>query len=337
MASACVNNVTLPPEAFAPARKSSYVLNRPSISPATADIVIANPSPSTVSTVESSRTSADLIDFEFRLDDPVTMLPADELFFDGRLVPLHRATSRSSVGEIHSTGSDEKQWCVNMGSNDLVFSPKAPRCTTRWRELFGFKKQQNPKTFSDQSKPASSPVAAGLRSIEPMLASKNPRGKSIRNLLLHHFKSSFDPSLTIPLLHDTDHEAVASSISIRVSLSSSSSGLEHDDLPRLSLDSDRIRNPLRVRISRSRSAVSDERSRVRFGRVPIRWSTEAAAPVPSRGVSVDSPRMDPSGRIIFQGLERSSSSPGSFLMAGRGLNTVEWRDLSLRTLEYLLC
>uniref|UniRef100_A0A5B6YMB2 Uncharacterized protein n=1 Tax=Davidia involucrata TaxID=16924 RepID=A0A5B6YMB2_DAVIN len=31
-----------------------------------------------------------------------------------------------------------------------------------------------------------------------------------------------------------------------------------------------------------------------------------------RGVSVDSPRMNSSGKIVFQGLERSSSSPSSF-------------------------
>ncbi|KAL2556136.1 Uncharacterized protein Fot_00875 [Forsythia ovata] len=30
------------------------------------------------------------VDFEFRLEDPVTMLPADELFSDGKLMPLQR-------------------------------------------------------------------------------------------------------------------------------------------------------------------------------------------------------------------------------------------------------
>lgn len=315
MASACVNNVTLPPDSFPPTCQSAYGLLRTSISPAPADVVVSNPSPSAVLAAESSRSSADLIDFEFRLDDPVTMLPADELFSDGKLLPLHLAKLRPSAGEIHSTGPDEKQWCgtEDIGSNDLVFSPKAPSCTTRWRELLGFKKQQNPNTFSDQSKTTGSPVASSPLSIEPMPAVKSPSGKSFRHLLLHRSKSSIDPSLSIPLLNDIDPEAVASSISTRLSLSSSSSsGLDHEDLPRLSLDSDRVRNPLRVRISRPRPAVSNERFRARVGRSPVRRSTETVATVAARGVSVDSPRMDPSGRIIFQGLERSSSSPGSF-------------------------
>ncbi|KAI0497598.1 hypothetical protein KFK09_020829 [Dendrobium nobile] len=315
MASACVNNVTLPPDSFPPAHQSSYGLLGPSISPAPADVVVANASPSAASTMEPSRSSVDLIDFEFRLDDPVAMLPADELFSDGKLVPLHLATLRPSAGEIHSTEPDEKQWCgaEEIGSIDLVFSPKAPRCTTRWRELLGFKKQQNAKTLSDQLKAAGSTVAASPRSIEPMPGAKSPSSKSFKHLLLHHYKPSNDPSLSLPLLHDIDPEAVASSMSTRLSLSSSSSsGLDHEDLPRLSLDSDRIQNPLRVRISRHRPAVSDEHFRARVSRSPVRRSTESATPVPTRGVSVDSPRMDPSGRIIFQGLERSSSSPGSF-------------------------
>ncbi|XP_020598479.1 uncharacterized protein LOC110038063 [Phalaenopsis equestris] len=280
MASACVNNVTLPPESFPPASQSSYGVLRTNISPTTVDVVVANTSHSAVSTVDSSRSSADLIDFEFHLDDPVAMLPADELFSDGKLVPLHLTTLRTSEGENHSTGSDGKLWCgTEVGSNELVFSPKAPRCTTRWRELLGFKKLQNPKMLSDQSKPAYSPEAATPGIIEPIPVAKSPRGKSFRHLLLNYSKSSIDPSLSLPLLHDSEAESVTSSISTRLSISSTSSGLDHEDLPRLSRSGGR-RNP--------------------------------AALVPARGVSVDSPRMDPSGRIIFQGLERSSSSPGSF-------------------------
>ncbi|KAI9113472.1 hypothetical protein K1719_015399 [Acacia pycnantha] len=39
-------------------------------------------------------------DFEFRLEDPVTMLPTDELFSDGKLIPLQLyAVKPSSMNE----------------------------------------------------------------------------------------------------------------------------------------------------------------------------------------------------------------------------------------------
>lgn len=95
-------------------------------------------------------------------------------------------------------------------------------------------------------------------------------------------------------------------MSARLSLSSSSSSERNDqDLPRLSLDSDKI--PPRVRLIRARLDAA------RAGRSPVRMSANNAALVPPvRGASVDSPRMNSSGKIVFQGLERSSSSPGSF-------------------------
>ena len=34
----------------------------------------------------------DIGDFKFRLEDPVTMLPADKLFSDWKLMPLHLST-----------------------------------------------------------------------------------------------------------------------------------------------------------------------------------------------------------------------------------------------------
>ncbi|KAL2548072.1 Uncharacterized protein Fot_09602 [Forsythia ovata] len=44
----------------------------------------------------------DFVDFEFRLEDSVTMLPADELFFDGKLVSLQLSTIRRSMTAVPS-------------------------------------------------------------------------------------------------------------------------------------------------------------------------------------------------------------------------------------------
>ncbi|KAL2535640.1 Uncharacterized protein Fot_17031 [Forsythia ovata] len=51
---------------------------------------------------ESNRnvSGKDFVDFEFRLEDPVTMLPADKLFFDGKLVPLQLSTIRYSMTTV---------------------------------------------------------------------------------------------------------------------------------------------------------------------------------------------------------------------------------------------
>ncbi|XP_040948662.1 uncharacterized protein [Gossypium hirsutum] len=117
-------------------------------------------------------------------------------------------------------------------------------------------------------------------------------------------------------VEETDFESV--------SVSSSSSGHEHDDLLWLSVDSDKPStnpfapcrninpnpNPPRMRMVKPRpGSRSDQTSTdgARMGQSPIQRE-----PTTSWGVSVDSPRMNSSGKIVFQSLERSSSSPSSF-------------------------
>ncbi|PKA57015.1 hypothetical protein AXF42_Ash002319 [Apostasia shenzhenica] len=285
MASAFFN---VPPESFPPPTCHSVRgCFSPTISPRRGSSGSGQNIAAGADTAEPPRTSADIVDFEFSLEDHVAMLPADELFSDGKLLPLQLAGLRQTppqlappeASDIRSIRPPAKPWVVEqgIGSDTLVLSPKAPRCTTRWRGLLGLKKQKTPK--SEQSE-----TQAGV---------KSPGGRSFKHLLNRCSKTPTDTSpLNLPLHRDADPESVPSSIVSRLSLScSSASAPEHDDLPRLSLDSDRPRNPPRIRISRQTPAVS------------------SVAPAPSR---VYSPRMDPSGRIIFHGLERSSSSPGSF-------------------------
>ncbi|XP_068657397.1 uncharacterized protein [Aristolochia californica] len=333
MASACVNNIGMATESFldCPAFPS-YGWLSPRISfsrdfvddggkistgekaPLPAEktqkpIVKADPEPS----------GKDLVDFEFRLDDSVTMLPADELFSDGMLVPLQLAavrptadlTTSSSVVQSPEAVKSRRRLDVT-GSDPYLFSPKAPRCSSRWRELLGLKKTQNPKP--ELQKAASVP-------------SKNTNPKSLKHFLHRSNKSSssVDSSLTLPLLRDSDCESV--SISSRLSLSSSSSsGPDHEDLPRLSLDSDKPnphpislnRNPPRLRVSKPRNSRPLDHPSGRIGRSPMRRAPDSTT-VPVRGVSVDSPRMNSSGKIVFQSLERSSSSPSSFNGGSRNI------------------
>ncbi|PPD71624.1 hypothetical protein GOBAR_DD31478 [Gossypium barbadense] len=288
MASACVNNIGVSPESFQ--SKTSY----PSFGWLSPRISFSREEES--SSKSKSKTDPDTTEiqdvppgeFEFRLEDPVAMLPADELFSDSSM-------------EV-------------SGSDHYLFSPKAPRCSSRWRELLGLKKCSL-STNNQPSKPESQSSKVSL------LSNNNP--KSLKHFLHRSSKSSSDSSLNLPLLKSSDSESVSISSS-RLSLSSSSSGHDHDDLPRLSLDSDKPSpnpfapcrninpnpNPPRMRMVKPRpGSGSDQTSTggARMGRSPIRRE-----PMTSRGVSVDSPRMNSSGKIVFQSLERSSSSPSSF-------------------------
>ncbi|KAG0480162.1 hypothetical protein HPP92_011020 [Vanilla planifolia] len=269
------------------------------------------------------------------------MLPADELFSDGKLVPLHLSIMRpvvDSLSEITSPEPIHPRRMTKISTSDVcAFSPKAPRCSSRWKELLGWKKAQNRKLEDAKTDTAHS---------------KGSSTKTLKHLFHKNLRSSStsDSSLSLPLLRDVDCELV--SISARASLSSSSSSsADHDDLPRLSLDLERIsplptsawRNPARARLLNARSPptrrppsdlASGGSMAVRFGRIPMRQVPESIpesymavrvgrSPMrrgttdpcefpPPRGSSVDSPRLNASGKVIFQGLERSSSSPSTF-------------------------
>ncbi|KAL3643238.1 hypothetical protein CASFOL_014053 [Castilleja foliolosa] len=242
--------------------------------------------------------SKDFAEFEFRLEYPVGMLSADELFADGKLVPLHLSTIRHSMTSapaasdfISSETPKSRRRNYEISSTDpYLFSPKAPRCSSRWKDLLGLKKRcQNSNAKEDLKTTSSS-----ARSLKQFLhrSSKSSNGSTDSSLL------------SLPLLKDSDiNESLP--ISACLSLSSSSSGHQHVDLHRLSLDSNKQAGTIN-----SRNTHQIARVRVVKHRTALRKAAESA--VPARGVSVDSPRMNSSGKIVFHSLERSSSSPSTF-------------------------
>ncbi|XP_031505507.1 uncharacterized protein LOC116267756 [Nymphaea colorata] len=295
-------------------------------------------------------------DFEFRLEDPVAMLPADELFSDGKLMPLQAPRPVVSM----PTSSTAPAWPIRepampkklrRGSDIGVpefcaISPKAPRCSSRWRELLGLKRQQSAK-----------PAEAASSSQISVTAASSSMTKAPRSLK-QFLRGGSDPkscttdasSLSLPLLSaaspvsDSEIESVSASVaSSRFSLSSSSSSCpEHEEPPRFSLDSDKPgqnpnpngttvpscsldnRTPPRVRVSSNGNPNIVASARARVGRSPIRRAPEPGS-VPPRGLSVDSPRMNSSGKIVFQGLERSSSSPSTFNGGPRNMRDPYYR------------
>ncbi|XP_049402441.1 uncharacterized protein LOC125866178 isoform X1 [Solanum stenotomum] len=308
MASACINNVGVSPENFldcSPTKYKSYGWLSPRISTAVDNPeVILDPEVSV----------NEMVDFEFRLEDPVNMLPADELFSDGKLMPLQLPTVRPAAVSTSAGVRSPETPKLRMRNNEIsrkdpyLFSPKAPRCSSRWREILGLKKFQNDKHEAPKN--------------------CSNAHKSLKNFLNRSSKSSTDDSsLHLPLLNkDSDNESISISSS-RLSLSSSSSsGHEHDDLPRLSLDFDKPctqtshnnqnsnPNPPRIRLVKHRALSSENPIPTRLAGSPVnRQPTDCTTTSTLRGLSVDdSPRMNSSGKIVFHNLGRSSSSPSSF-------------------------
>ncbi|CAN6887215.1 unnamed protein product [Brassica oleracea] len=289
MTSVCVKNVGTSPEKLPPAshsRKSSKT---------------------SVMSLESQPVDPQLedpVDFEFLLEDPVTMLTADELFSDGKLVPLKfsSGTNPEEKPMVPAVNTVLEKPCrrLEMEIDPYLFSPRAPRCTVRWRELLGLKRLN--KTPEEASPPSSS--SSRLSSSTP-----NPKTSSFRQFLNRSSKST-TASPPQAMIKDSDISESSTSISSsRLSLSSSSSsGHEPDDVPRLSLDLDNKPNaPNPFARSRAHHHLRNQRKPRRHDE-----TTESSNDTRALTVTADSPRLNASGKIVFHGLERSSSSPGNF-------------------------
>lgn len=271
--------------------------------------------------------SKDFIDFEFSLGGSATMLPADELFADGKLLPLRKVAPSPDPAEAAapppvrpeeamlpapSTAEPIKPLRAAVaaadGADPYVLSPKAPSCSGRWRELLGLKRAADARSPWDAK---GLKVSAAAKTPAP--AARSGAARSLKLLLQRNTGRASDLA-SAPLLRDSsDSEASLSLASSRFSHSSSSSSSSgHDDAPRLSLDSAKIvfadPNPPRSSHSHSHSHHRHSTSSARARRRP------SPPALPRCCLSVDSPRMNSSGKIVFQGLEleRSSSSPCSF-------------------------
>lgn len=245
--------------------------------------------------------------FEFCLDHPVNVLPADELFSNGKLMPLRVLKEAEAEAAVVETPKVRRR-----NEDPCLFSPKAPKCSSRWKEMLGLRRLNQRE--KENRKSAFSSTASAVSAASAAAAAK----KSIKSFLNRSSKSAMiDSSLSLPLLKDSDTESVSVSSS-RMSLSSSSSGHEHDDLPRLSLDSEIKQSSStlpRVSVTNSRKFSSSTASTSSAGAggagVRVSRSRMRKQEANSRGVSVDSPRMNSSGKIVFHSLERSSSTPSS--------------------------
>ncbi|XP_010472745.1 PREDICTED: putative protein TPRXL [Camelina sativa] len=326
MASACVNNVSVSQEF-----PTTYGCFNPRASFSREDSMGSGSAASDTQKKQIPPEDQVAGDFEFRLEeDPVGILPADELFSDGKLVTKQQQTTVEIGGRSEM---DNNNNISGGGGDNCTFSPKAPRCSSRWRDLLGLKRfSHNSKAPTTTTTTTTTTFPSNPRSSTSSLKQflhRSSRSSSSPGSSSSSSSSSSDASLlmSLPLLKDSDCESLSLSSS-RMSLSSSSSGHDHEDLPRLSLDAERHNlnhnhnitanpfaparslnpNPPRMRLVNHSSAGTGGG---RVGRSPMRRSGGGDT-TSHRGVSVDSPRLNSSGKIVFQSLERSSSSPSSF-------------------------
>ncbi|KAF7103873.1 hypothetical protein CFC21_104807 [Triticum aestivum] len=334
--------------------RASFGRDAPEEAPA---VVVSSASP-VHPAVAAPAISKDFIDFEFSLGGggcTTSMLPADELFADGKLLPLRRADASAAAAPEPEPAaaprpprleampaSPEPMKPIRGGTaagaaDQYVFSPKAPSCSSRWRELLGLKRAataQSPRTPSQPQSP--SPAAALAKT--PGRTTTTTGSSAARSLKFLLQRSNGGRASTgtasdlasAPLLRDSsDSEASLSLASSRFShsSSSSSSGHDHDDVnPRFSLDSAADPNPPRLRLVRSSHRHSTSS---RAAHSPARRRPSPPRQDASRCLSVDSPRMNSSGKIVFQqGLERSCSSPCSLHAAARSRSMARAVDRS---------
>ena len=122
------------------------------------------------------------------------MLPADELFADGKLLPLRKAatlpdpeaaapppaqpeeampaTSTEPIKPLRAAASD--------GTDPYAFSPKAPSCSSRWRELLGLRRASAARSPSTKASASASPAAAKT----PASAARATNSAAARSLKL---------------------------------------------------------------------------------------------------------------------------------------------------------
>ncbi|XP_062183889.1 uncharacterized protein LOC133887890 [Phragmites australis] len=225
-------------------------------------------------------------EFEFRVPAAAAALSAaDELFSDGKLVPLHPPAPPSPPCSPP---------CLELEPASEPASPRAPRCAgRRWRDLLllvssskkakagggddrkradGCLKHREthfrPLLSRDSSSSSTSSVDSGKNARRPPPPSRSPlrtRSAPVTNLL--HLMSR----------RPTGDKIVAADASLNLRRK------------------EPCAHPLLTRVSSSSSSDSGRNPRA-----------------PSRpAVAAESPRVSASGRVVFRPLERSSSTPAS--------------------------
>ncbi|KDP40147.1 hypothetical protein JCGZ_02145 [Jatropha curcas] len=141
------------------------------------NFISISPNPQAEKYEEMEREKARTAEFEFLSNNNTsshTMLTADELFFEGKLLPFWQTQQSEKLHKISlkckENEEDEDQEEVNKEDQPRVSwfvdddpSPRPPKCTVLWKELLRLKKQRasslSPSSSSSSTSSSSSSLA----------------------------------------------------------------------------------------------------------------------------------------------------------------------------------
>ncbi|WCJ23720.1 hypothetical protein M5689_005731 [Euphorbia peplus] len=103
-------------------------------------------------------------DFEFLSNTTpnthAAMLTADELFFEGKLLPFWQTQQSDKLHKINLKAEEKEDQVVKLEEQRVWFvdddpSPRPPKCTVLWKELLRLKKQRANSSLSPSSSSSS--------------------------------------------------------------------------------------------------------------------------------------------------------------------------------------
>ncbi|CAL5025410.1 unnamed protein product [Urochloa decumbens] len=258
---------------------------------------------------------ADADEFEFRVVPAAAaaLSAADELFSGGKLVPLHRPAPASAPCSPPP--------CLEVEPATEPTSPRAPRCAgRRWRDLLHLVSSSSRKAKDDNKCAADGCLRRRDTHFRPLLSRDSSSSSSASSVDSGKHARRPPPPSCSPLR--TRSAPVANLLSL-MSRTRSAAG---DKAGATAADADApphahprrpepacAAHPLLTRASSSSSASSSDSGRnPRATAAAAPWRARATSR-PSRrpAVAAESPRVSASGRVVFRGLERCSSTPAS--------------------------
>ncbi|KAJ3674490.1 hypothetical protein LUZ60_005106 [Juncus effusus] len=223
-------------------------------------------------------------DFEFHLHEPASIITADELFSNGKLVTVQPNPSPEPLSDLdQDPPSSDPDPNITSSISDLPApSPRPPMCTSRWKDLLRLKRA---KAVPVPSKKAGS--------------NPNPNPRALRFLLKKNTipKPPSEPPMNLPLLptgSDQDQSASLPQIRLVRPVPLEEPGSNNTDLDQVRTN----RAPVQQAPARSGASIDSPR-------------LNAAGKVVFTGLerSSSSPGSFSGGpRVKYRGIERSYSA-----------------------------
>lgn len=145
-------------------------------SPNDDDLISINLNSVLVKEKEKQKEKTRNMEFEFLSSDNQTMLSADELFFDGKLLPFWQTQQSEKLKKISPKAEEKSEEAakaedINQVESKISWfldddpSPRPPKCNVLWKELLRLRKQRS-STLSPSSSSSSSSSTSSLKSLD---------------------------------------------------------------------------------------------------------------------------------------------------------------------------